>query len=323
MADDTGREIHDIFDLVFKRLIQEASPQAVVALVNGLFGTDFPLDSPVSFPNTEKVTEDLRKIVSDTMIRVGREVLHLEAQIDNDLNIALRMFRYGYHEAVREPEAGEGGDLTITFPQARVLYWETTKKTPDAVTLHVIFPDRIQHDFVIPVFKVLNHEIEELEGKKLALLLPFYILKYRKQAKAARTEEERLALVPAVKETVKRLIGAVQGLREGGILTGEDEAVILGEVKILYSELYDTYEEFREAKVVLEERLENPVLKAKRDGKVEGRAEGKAEGKAEVAWNLLKAGVSKDIIIQATGLSIADIENRQRTAFSVSPARGN
>ena len=37
-------------------------------------------------------------------------------------------------------------------------------------------------------------------------------------------------------------------------------------------------------------------------------ARGKAEGKAEVAWNLLKAGISRDIIFNATGLTIADLE---------------
>jgi predicted transposase/invertase (TIGR01784 family) len=54
--------------------------------------------------------------------------------------------------------------------------------------------------------------------------------------------------------------------------------------------------------------------------KIETRAEGKAEGKAEVARNLLKAGVSKDVIVQATGLTIADIEKQARTT---SAAIGN
>jgi hypothetical protein len=161
-----GRETRQLFDLIFKRLIQEASPRAVVALINGLFNTAFPLDSPVSFPNKEKVTEDLRQIVSDMIILIAGELFHFEAQIDDDLNMALRLFRYGYHEAITRPKTGEDGNLTITFPQARVLYWETTKKTPDNLTLHIIFPDRSRHDFVVPAFKVLDHGIEELEGMR-------------------------------------------------------------------------------------------------------------------------------------------------------------
>jgi hypothetical protein len=49
----TPRGTYHVFDLIFKRIIQEINPQAVVCLINGLFGTDFPLDSEVSFPNRE------------------------------------------------------------------------------------------------------------------------------------------------------------------------------------------------------------------------------------------------------------------------------
>jgi hypothetical protein len=323
MADSLGRETRQIFDLVFKRLIQEASPRAVVALVNGLFGTNFPLDSPVSFPNKEKVTEDLRRIVSDMIIVIAGEVFHIEAQIDDDLNMALRMFRYGYHEAVSRPDVGEDGSLTISFPQARVLYWETTKRTSDKITLHVIYPDQSRHDFTVPAFKVLEHGIEELEGMRLALLLPFYVLKYRREVKTARSDEDWLALVPAVEETMKRLLDAVQNLRGAGLLTEGDEEIILGEVELLYSKLYEPYEGFREARTMIDERIMTRFDKMRMEFdrmKIETRAEGKAEGKAEVARNLLKAGVSKDVIVQATGLTIADIEKQARTT---SAAIGN
>jgi hypothetical protein len=307
--------------------MQEASPQAVVALINGLFGTDFPPDSQVFFPNKEQVTEDLRQIVSDMMLIIGGEVFHLEAQIDDDLNMALRMFRYGYREAISKAKIEEDGSLTITFPQARVLYFETTKKTPEKLTLHIVYPDRSQHDYVIPAFKVLDHDVKELEGMKAALLLPFYILKYRQQVKAARSVEERQALAPAMKDTMESVLGAVAELREAEILTAADELVILGEVRVLYSELYKPYEEFREAKMTLEERYENPYLKAIREGRAEGkvlgRVEGKAEGKVEVARNLLKAGVSQDLILHATGLTMADIENQSKTAFSASALTAN
>jgi hypothetical protein len=236
--DNHGHKTHHLFDLIFKRLIQEASPGAVISLINGLFNTAFPLDSPVSFPNKESVTEDLRQIVSDLMLLIAGELFHLEAQIDDDLNMALRMFRYGYHEAVTRPKTGEDGSLTIRFPQARVLYWETTKKTPDHLTLHIIYPDGSRHDFVIPVFKVLDHGIEELERMRLALLLPFYMLKYRRQVKAARSEEERLALVPVVTGTISRLLDAVQELRVAGILTEGGEERLVGEMDVWSGKLF-------------------------------------------------------------------------------------
>jgi predicted transposase/invertase (TIGR01784 family) len=305
MPDDSEREIPQIFDLLFKRLLQEASAPAVVALINGLFGTDFPPDSPVSFLNRESVTEDLRKIVSDLMILMAGEIFHCEAQIDDDLNMALRMFRYGYHEAVIRAETGADGNLTITFPRARILYWETTQKTPDTVTLHIVFPDRSLHDFTVPAFKVLEHEIGELERMRLALLLPFYMLKYRKQVQEARSGEERLALVPAVEGTMGKLLDAVKNLREAGLLTEGDGDLIIGEAEFLYSRIYERYEGFREARTMVDERIMTRFDRVR----MEGIAEGMEKGRAEIVQNLLKAGVSKDIIIQATGLSMADIGN--------------
>jgi hypothetical protein len=259
----TLRGTHHVFDLVFKRSIQELSHRAVVSLVNGLFGTDFPLDSEVSFPNREKVTEDLRQIVSDMIVMVAGEVFHIEAQIDEDLNMALRMFRYGYHEAVGRPQTGGDGSITIEFPQARILFWETTRRTPDMVTLHVIFPDRSRHDFQVPAFKVLEHDPEEFRRLGLAALLPFYILKYRRQAAAAQSPQARRELAPEMGKTMKSLLAVAGRLREQGILTEDDETYILGEMQILYSELYEPYEELREARVMIEDRLVNPYTKWK------------------------------------------------------------
>jgi predicted transposase/invertase (TIGR01784 family) len=49
----------------------------------------------------------------------------------------------------------------------------------------------------------------------------------------------------------------------------------------------------------------------KQEGKAEGEAKGKAKGKAEeknmIAKNLLKAGLSNDLIAESTGLSVEEI----------------
>jgi predicted transposase/invertase (TIGR01784 family) len=48
--------------------------------------------------------------------------------------------------------------------------------------------------------------------------------------------------------------------------------------------------------------------KGKIEGKVEGRAEGRTEGKIEVAKNLLKAGVTIEVIVENTGLTMDEIK---------------
>jgi len=58
--------------------------------------------------------------------------------------------------------------------------------------------------------------------------------------------------------------------------------------------------------------LKNVVDTSKEEGKEEGKIEGKIEGKAErsieVAINLIKQGISSDIVAKATGLSKEEIE---------------
>jgi hypothetical protein len=54
------------------------------------------------------------------MILIAGEVFHLEAQIDDDLNMALRMFRYGYYEAVKRPRTEELNLIYILSPFANL-----------------------------------------------------------------------------------------------------------------------------------------------------------------------------------------------------------
>jgi flagellar biosynthesis/type III secretory pathway protein FliH len=76
------------------------------------------------------------------------------------------------------------------------------------------------------------------------------------------------------------------------------------------------------AEGIAEGRVEG-IAEGRVEGIAEGRAEGIAEGMVKVARNLLNAGVSKEIIVQTTGLTIADIEKQATIAASASPAAGN
>jgi hypothetical protein len=186
------RKTFHIFDKVLKRIMATASSEAIISLINGLFKTKHPPGGTVSFPSTVIVNDELKQIITDIEILIdGKHLYHIEAEIDNKLNIALRMFRYGYERGLGRKNAGKDGVITIPFPKARVLYWETTKNTPDTAWLRLIFPDGTPHEFKVETFKVLEHSPGELAKKKLSLLLPFYILKLRKQVVAATLRKQR------------------------------------------------------------------------------------------------------------------------------------
>ena len=84
------------------------------------------------------------------------------------------------------------------------------------------------------------------------------------------------------------------------------EASLSKEEKDLYDRNWDR---ISSEKTILTEVRAEGIAEGRAVGIAEGRVEGKAEGKIEVALNLIAAGVSMDIIMQATGLSRIEIEN--------------
>ena len=85
-------EIFQIFDKVFKKVIT-LSTRAVINLINGLFDTDYPLDSTITYNWTEFEDDNLKKILADTIITInGKYAYHLEAQMEKDNSIVFRVF---------------------------------------------------------------------------------------------------------------------------------------------------------------------------------------------------------------------------------------
>ncbi|MDR1978701.1 MAG: hypothetical protein LBQ42_08205 [Synergistaceae bacterium] len=114
----TKRETAHIFDLILKRLL-ELSDVALVVFINGLFGAKHSLESRVERPKTESVSKKLRRLMSDTIIIVnGVHAYHIEGEIDDDENIAIRVFEYGFAEALRTKTGSDDGwTISLKFPR--------------------------------------------------------------------------------------------------------------------------------------------------------------------------------------------------------------
>jgi hypothetical protein len=282
--------------------MQTASHEAVITLINALFKTRHPLTSSVDFPNTVTVSEEMKQIVSDIEVQIdGKYFYHIEAEIDYNLNIALRMFQYGYERGLKQKTTGKDGVITIHFPKALVLYWETTKSTPDTELVRFIFPDGTPHEFKIETFKVLEHKIGELARKKLLLLLPFSILKLRKQVVAAKTSEERKALAPELKKTMKDIFATLEESEKSGLLTKEDYKVILDQVMVLFSQIYEPFTEFKEITKMRDTILMGPIEKAE------------VRKSLEIARNLLERGINPEFVSADTGLPLRKVKALLKT----------
>ena len=54
------KEIHQIYDKAFKRILT-LSDKAVINLINGLFGTDYPTNSKITYNWTEHEDKELKR----------------------------------------------------------------------------------------------------------------------------------------------------------------------------------------------------------------------------------------------------------------------
>jgi hypothetical protein len=140
------RDTHNIFDLIFKKLLR-ISKKALVCLINAQFNTGYPLDSPVEYLSTERISQGLGHQFSDCLIMVGgRDLYHFEAEISNNPNMVIRLYIYGLSIGLERKEIVDG-IITVRFPRVKVFYWEPNAGTPDTMELALIFPDGTRHRF--------------------------------------------------------------------------------------------------------------------------------------------------------------------------------
>jgi hypothetical protein len=222
----------------------------VICLINAQFHTGYPLDSPVEYLNTEHISKHLGRLFSDSVIMIGRKhIFHFEAEIRNKPDMVLRMFIYGF-EIGRERRdtnpAKKTGGIVIRFPQAKIFYWAPNSKTPDKLSLTLVFPDGTPHEFTAETYKPLEHSIAELEEQRMVLLLPFHVLKLRAAAKRARTAADRRKLAADMAELMKSLVAATKQSVRDKILTEAERVNILDLMTRLQNEVYSEYTEIEE-----------------------------------------------------------------------------
>lgn len=273
-----------IFDDVFRTIV-EKMPQLVIPLLNEVFGTAYPEDAAIIQLRNEHQDESGEKI-TDSCLQIGSKLYHIECQSEDDTTMTVRMVQYDFAIGI-EHARKENRRYRIELPRSCVLYLRSSSHTPDYLEADLVLPDERTFVYRIPTIKMAAYTKDELLGKNLLMLLPFYIMRYEKHTDDYEQDPEKL----------KSLLTEYEDIR----IHLEKEATEAGR-SALYADLsalivkMANYIFRRQATVkkgigdvmggkILElesERLFNAGKKAGiAEGKAEGIAEGKAEGKAE------------------------------------------
>jgi len=310
-----SRRTAQLFDLMFKSIIKDASSSAVVHLINGIYKKNYPLDTQVTIEPNELIKEHpksgkLEKIISDIIITLHsgnkKDTFIMEAQINDDLKMMLRIFNYSTLVALEKRTVSDDGSyMKIEMPSPAVIYWETSK-TKDMVSVEIKFPDNKSVVYEIPAFKVLRHSVSELGD--MALLLPFYILKIRKELEKKSTDSaKRKVLSKRLEGYIIEIDNVLKRLKRNSYITAKDAAMLLRRLSNMNLELYGKYPEFTEVDMTLKKLVDTGIDEAIAKAEVKAEKRGLSQGLSRTAKAMKVSGEAIDKIIRYTGLSRREI----------------
>ena len=189
------------------------------------------------------------------------------------------------------------------MPAPAVIFWESSK-SKDIVSIRIRFPNKRVVVYKVPVFKVLEHSISELEG--MALLLPFYILKIRKELRRKSMDSvKRKALSKELESYVIEIDKILKRCKENSYITSRDAAMLFRRLLNMNMELYGNYPEFREVDMTLkdladtdiDEAIDKAVAKAESRGERRGERRGVKRGISQGVKRGISQGINQGVAI--------------------------
>jgi hypothetical protein len=281
-----------------------------------LFGDNFPHDSEITFNSTEHVNSKYRRTIADIIItlRHGERIrrFHMEAQISDDYTIVLRVFEYGFHNAL-DNQKTSGNKITLPFPSPMIIFLEHTQGTPDEVILELDFNEQGKFQYKVPAVKFLNLTLDELTQKRMIILLPLYLLRLRQEIKSAKAKGSVKEKAADLKALINDILTAIAKNEKAGNITNKDAVELLHMVGELYDYLYGGIEEFdkEEVSTMLDGAMVLPCDAAFENVRQETRRttlEEAAQKLLASARNMKNEGVSNDVIARAFSLPLKDVE---------------
>ena len=313
---DTRKKESIRLDRIMKMLFEVSNP-LMIGIINYFFNENYDVNQEyrIEFTDKESVSKDLELSIADLVIQVETVPrFHFEFQLSQN-SMALRMFEYGYREALKTVSK-EDRIKTLYFPKQVVLYLEEGKGIPDDLKVEVVFPITDKGEQTV-IYKILVKKVWEI-GKEekirngLYTLLPLELFKLRRQIEKTRTadEEEYSRLSNEIKTATIEIADTAMELIKEEKISEEDFAKIIDATSYLFKYFEGNYMDLRLSKEV-SEMMESIYFKVKNEGKLEGRQEGRQEGKLEgrqegillSAKKLVRNGMDMDLVCRMLELS--------------------
>lgn len=187
---EDGGSFNTIFDDVFRTIAQKM-PFLLIPLINEAFHTTYTEDQEFEQLRNEHY-EKFGKIITDSIIRIGGRLYHIECQSQKDGDMALRMVEYDFAIALEHSSKMKDDIIEIHFPESCVLYIRNHRDMPSYHKARVRFADGQTVTYQVPVIMAQNYTVNKIFEKRLLALLPYHILRYEHFLKSKRMNPKKL-----------------------------------------------------------------------------------------------------------------------------------
>lgn len=290
-----------VFDDVFRTIAQKM-PQLLIPLINEVFHTNYREDEDFEQLRNEHY-EKYGKIITDSIIRIGRHIYHLECQSEKDAEMVIRMFEYDISIALEH--ASDLGEIwEIEFPQSCVLYVRNHRSLPEYHTAIVKFSDGQHVTYQVPIIHAQKYTVNAMFEKNLLILLPYHILRYEHFLKSNKSNEKKLnQLLDDYRKINKRLTDTCEKEKKSELYT---------DMICLIKEIADhVIPKENEARKGMDDIMGGKVLTLPSDLIRQGRE----EGRNETIFSFVQDGIiSVEIGADRANLSIENFKDEMTKA---------
>ncbi len=182
------------YDDAFKTML-EKFPQLIIPIINEQFDKNYALNEKIEFFDKEIHEPEDKRIVADSVFRIGNEFYHIECQSNPDNTIAIRILEYDFFISFRNPNKNSEGIYELRLPRSCVLYLRHNGDTKDIMSVKVWLNDDEHFIYKVPIIKVQTFTKEAIFEKNLFMLLPFYIMRYEKELEELSTNSKKLRIL--------------------------------------------------------------------------------------------------------------------------------
>lgn len=281
-----------IWDATFKTLFQE-TPALFLPLIEEVFHTSYKKEDIVPL-DASLYNGDGELVEADNAFFVNGVTYHFECQYTNDGTMAFRMWEYDVKLALRNYKLGEDR-MEFNFPRSCVIYIARNGNYPkDGLELKINFQDGQHVIFKVPVIRLQDYKLDEIDRKKLWLFYPFMALQFIADLKSRKHLSEQEVI-----DNYRKMISYIESAYNNNEITIDEDATLLEAIQKTNRHTMKNHQEIMKGvEDMVSQTLELKYKKIAQEAAKKATKKATKETEIKMLISMKMAGIPKHAIIK-------------------------